>query len=235
VVSLHPFLVTPEAWEAYSGLAAAAVARGDVVLTPLGSDPGPRWAVPGGLASDANDLAFIAALLDHVEDDGCVDRNRVFAAGFSAGAAMAQAVSCTMPERFAAVAGSGGVNLTALCPDAPGTSALVLHGTADPIAPPGGSQVPFAPPLGLSVDAVVAQNAERAGCTAVPEVDRPSPSVVRSRYRDCTDGRRVIALSLVGAGHTWAGAPNPLLELVTGPTATELSATEAVLDFFHAV
>ena len=233
VVSLHPFLLGPDAWDGYSRLATAGTARGHIVVTPLGSDPGPRWAVPGGLATGADDLGFIAALLDHVEDHACVDRNREYAAGFSAGAAMAQALSCTMPDRFAAVAGSGGMNLTDLCPGSPGTSVLVLHGSADPIAPPTGSDIPFAPPLGLPVQAVAAQDAERAGCDGTPAVDQLTASVRRQRWSGCTDGRRVEYLELQGAGHTWAGSPNALLELFTGPTDTSISATTTVLDFFE--
>ncbi|MBS1836318.1 MAG: hypothetical protein JST64_01340 [Actinobacteria bacterium] len=232
LVSLHPFLMDPQTWDWYSGLAEAGNARGYIVVTPLGSQPGPRWAVPGGLASDTDDLTFIGALVDHVEQHSCIDRNRVFAAGFSAGAAMAQALSCTMPGRFAGVAGSGGVNLTSLCPDSPGTDTLVLHGSADPIVPPAGSQIPFTPPVGLAVATVVAQDAARAGCDPIPVIDQPAPSVHRELFRHCGDGRRVEYLSLIGAGHTWAGSPNALLEIVTGPTNTAISATTTVLDFF---
>jgi polyhydroxybutyrate depolymerase len=235
LVSLHPFALGPEAWEAYSGLAAAAVARGDVVLTPLGSDPGPRWAVPGGLATEADDIGFVNALLDRVEDRSCVDRNREFAAGFSAGAAMAQALSCTVPWRLAAVAGSGGTNLTDLCPDSPGIDTLVLHGTADPIAAPTGSTVIFAPPLGLAVADVVATDAARAGCAPVPVLSQPYPSVTQETYPGCTEHRRVEYRKMLGAGHTWAGAPNPIIELVGGPTNLDFSATTAVLDFFDGV
>jgi polyhydroxybutyrate depolymerase len=235
LVSLHPFLLGPEAWDAYSGLAAAGTARGYIVLTPLGSDPGPRWAVPGGLATGADDLGFVAALLDHVEDRACVDRNREYAAGFSAGAAMAQALSCTMPDRFAAVAGSGGMNLTDLCPDSPGTSVLVLHGSADPIAPPSGSEIPFAPPVGLPIATVAAVDAARAGCGPTPVVDQLTTTVRRHRFTGCTQDRRVEYLELLGAGHTWAGSPNPLLELFTGPTDTSISATATVLDLFDTV
>lgn len=234
LVSLHPFLMGPETWDWYSGLASAGAGRGYIVLTPLGSEPGPRWTVPGGLASGTDDLAFISLLVDQVEDRACVDRNLVFAAGFSAGAAMAQALSCTMPERFAGIAGSGGVNLTSLCPGSPGTDVLVLHGTADPIVPPSGSQIPFTPPVGLSVAAVVATDAARAGCDPVPLVDPPTPTVRRERFVGCVDQMRVESVSLVGAGHTWAGTSNPLLELVTGPTNTDVSATTIVLDFFDA-
>ena len=134
-------------------------ARNYIVITPLGSEPGPRWAVPGGLEYGVDDLGYLSAALDTVEDSLCVDRNREFAAGFSAGAAMAQALSCTMPWRMAGIAASGGSNLTDLCPESAGTDVMILHGSADPIAPLSGSKVAFAPPEGLSVDEVVATNA----------------------------------------------------------------------------
>jgi polyhydroxybutyrate depolymerase len=234
LVSLHPFALGPDTWDAYSGLAAAAVARGYVVVTPLGSDPGPRWAVPGGVASDADDIGFVSALLDHVEDTLCVNRNREVAAGFSAGAAMAQALSCTLPWRMAAVAGSGGTNLTDPCPQSPGTDVFVLHGTADPIAPITGSNVPTAPPLNLPVSTVVATDAARAGCAPTPTTTQPYASVSADTYQGCTGGRRVQYWRMLGAGHTWAGSPNPIIEAVGGPTNLDFSASTAVLDFFDA-
>jgi polyhydroxybutyrate depolymerase len=232
LVSLHPFATTAADWERYSRLAATAADRGYLVVTPTGSSPGPRWSVPGGLDLGADDLRFVHALLDDLEDRFCVDRNRVVAAGFSAGAAMAQALSCTAPWRFAAVAGSGGMNLTDLCPSSPPTDVLLLHGTADPIAPPSGSTVPFAPPLGIPVDAVAATNAARAGCGELQTVQPPAPDVVVERASGCDEDHRVEHWRLVGAGHTWAGAPGGLLELVTGPTSTSVDANDVVLEFF---
>lgn len=232
LLSLHPFSVDARSWEQYSGLAAAAIGRGYVAVTPTGSSPGPRWAVPGGLDNGVDDLAYLAAVLDRVEDLTCVDRNREFAAGFSAGAAMARALSCAMPWRIAAVAASGGANLTERCPDSAPTDVLVLHGTADPIAPVTGSEVIFAPPLGLYLDDVVRSDAARAGCDPTPVAEQPFVSVLVERWTGCSQGHRVELWRLLGAGHTWAGASNPLLELVTGPTNTDISANEVVLDFF---
>ena len=204
------------------------------MVSPLGSDPGPRWAVPGGLDTGVDDIGFVSALMDRIEDGTCVDRNREVAAGFSAGAAMAQALSCTLPWRMAAVAGSGGTTLTSLCPDSPGTDVLVLHGSADPIAPPTGSNTPFATPLGLHVTDVVATDAARAGCSPTPVTTQPSTSVVQQDFTGCTDGRRVQYRSMIGAGHTWAGTTNVLLQLVGGSTNQDFSATSYVLDFFDA-
>lgn len=231
LLSLHPFVLDPEAWEAYSGLAAGAAQRGYLTVSPRGSDPGPRWSVPGGLPGGPDDLAFISDLVDRMESTYCVDTSRVFAAGFSAGAAMSVAIGCQMGARFAAIAASGGSNLTSLCPDAAPIDSLILHGTADPIAPINGSQIIFAPPLGLPVADVVASAAERAGCDATPATSRFGRTIIRSRYQHCTTGRRVEYWQMDGFGHTWAGA-SPVLDAVGGGTDTEISATTTVLDFF---
>lgn len=234
LVSLHPFTLDPANWEALSGLANAALGRGYVAVTPLGSQPGPRWAVPGGLDTGTDDLGFLSALLDTVEDGLCVDRNREFAAGYSAGAAMAQALSCAMPWRFAAVAGSGGVNLTSLCPASPPTDVFVLHGTADTIAPLTGSQVPFATPLGLPVADVVTTDAARAGCDPTPTPSTPVAGVEGLTFEGCDGDLRVQHWKMLGAGHAWAGANASLVGLFVGHTPKSFSATEVVLDFFDA-
>ena len=231
LVSLHPFILAPDAWEAYSGLAAAASQRGYWVLLPQGSDPGPRWAVPGGLDTGPDDIAWVDALIRATADTVCVAGERVFAAGFSAGAAMSVAVSCELPGRFRAIAGSGGTNLTSLCPDGAPVDTMILHGSADPIAPVTGSETVFAPPLGLTVDAVVASFAGRNGCVGPPAAVTLTSSVTIDRY-SC-GAHRLEYYRMLGAGHTWAGSPIPL-DIVTGPTDHSFSATNVVLDFFGA-
>ena len=230
-MSLHPFTLPPEIWEAYSSLAAAAAARGYVVVTPLGSDPGPRWSVPGGLPGGPDDVAFIDALINDAANRLCIDRDRVFAAGFSAGAAMAQALGCEIPDRFRATASSGGANLTDLCPDSDPVSSLTLHGTLDPIAPPAGSFVIFAPPLGLRIEDVVTTNALRAGCTK-PVTRLLNPTVESDLYEKCESGKVIEYRRMIGAGHTWAGSPG-LLDGILGGTDQSFRANDAILDFFR--
>jgi len=147
---------------------------------------------------------------------------------------MSQALSCTVPWRMNAVAASGGSNLTDLCPDSPGTSVMILHGTADPIAPVTGSEVVFAPPLGVTVHTVVATDAARAGCAPVPQSTQLFPTVVVDSYLDCTAGMAVEYWRMIGTGHTWAGAP-ALVDFITGPTNTDISANERILDFFDSL
>lgn len=231
LVSLHPFSLGYDFWEAYSGLGAAASQRGYWVLIPNGSDPGPRWSIPGGLEFGVDDIAWVEELIQQTARTVCVDPTRIFAAGFSSGSAMSVGLSCELPWRFRAIASSGGSNLTSPCPSAPPVDALILHGTADPIATPLGSEVIFAPPMGLPLTVAIAAFATRNGCVGAPSVTQFTPSTKRSVY-SCP-GHRLEYLSMQGSGHTWAGAAFPL-ELFVGPTDRSFSATTEVLDFFEA-
>ena len=65
-------------------------AVGFVVIYPQGVGDPVGWNTTLGSA----DLAYIGHVLDRVEDDLCVDRRRVFAAGLSMGAFMSSSIAC---------------------------------------------------------------------------------------------------------------------------------------------
>ena len=88
------------------------------------------------------DLAYIGNLLDRVEDDLCVDRRRVFAAGLSMGAFMSSSIVCQYADRFAAVALVAGIRDPAGRAE-PARPRVVFHGTAD-------TWVPFGPIPGIT-------------------------------------------------------------------------------------
>jgi len=231
LVSFHPFLLDETAWESYSLLGQRAAARGYWTLIPRGSDPGPRWSVAGGPDYGVDDVAYIDDLIVNTASTVCVDRDRIFAAGFSAGAAMSVSLSCELPWRFRAVVASGGSNLTTVCAGVGPTDALIIHGTADGFAPLDGNTLAPVPPKGITVDSVVANFAVRNGCGATPTPVVATPTVTRQVY-SC-GGHRLEYWPVQGMGHTWASASFPL-DLVTGPTDTTFSATDETLDFFDA-
>ena len=71
---------------------------------------GPGWEI---FSTNPNrDLTFVTRLLDYLERTYCVDRNRVFATGFSNGGFFSNILGCTMADRFAAVAPVSGGRLT---------------------------------------------------------------------------------------------------------------------------
>ena len=58
---------------------------------------------PYAVPADGNqDLVFTEAVLDYMESNYCIDRERIFATGHSWGGDMAQVVSCFMGDRFRA-------------------------------------------------------------------------------------------------------------------------------------
>lgn len=72
----------------------------------------PSWGTYGGWilgdyaypANGMGDLVFTEKLLDHLEDNLCIDTERVFATGHSWGGDMAQVVGCFLGDRFTATA-----------------------------------------------------------------------------------------------------------------------------------
>ena len=59
---------------------------------------------------NSDDFAFVDALIEEVEDDHCIDRDRVFVTGFSLGGTFAANLGCWRGEAFRAIApvGAGG-------------------------------------------------------------------------------------------------------------------------------
>ena len=81
---------------------------------------------------------------------------------------------------------------------------------------------------------------EALDCRAAPQAERFDPvrdatAVAIIRYRSAAAAaRRSSRWTVEGGGHTWPGAPARLGARVVGPTATEFSATDAILRFFDA-
>jgi polyhydroxybutyrate depolymerase len=231
ILSLHPFALTAEAWDGYSGMSASGTDAGYVVVTPQGStDLGPpRWAVNGGLPGP-DDPAFIDQVVTRLGAEVCIDRSRIYATGFSAGAAFAATLTCVRPGLLAGIAASGGTNLALPCPDAPPVDALIMHGELDSIAPLTGQT--FLPPRGVTVQSVVDSYAQRGGCTGTV-TDHVGANTDLIRSTGCVPGGSTAYLRLGAHGHTWAGRPGLLLiGFITGPTSFEVDATATAIDWF---
>ena len=160
---------------------------------------------PGGWDLDSEtgknrDVAFFDAILAQVQSSYCIDLHRVFVAGFSNGAYMANQLACRRGDRIRAVAthsGGGPYDSSAgakyddhgmlVCSGKP-VAALVIHGTADgTVAPAEG-------------DKSIAQWTAANHCSA------PAQSGACATYAGCTNP--VIACKVQGLGHSvWSEAP----------------------------
>jgi polyhydroxybutyrate depolymerase len=179
LLAFHGYSTSAAILATNSGLAAAAGARGVVTVFPDGTGEPTRWALPHRLAGP-DDGAFVDALLADLARRGCGDTRRVYAAGFSNGAAFVGELVCRRPGRFRGVAFVGGAGLARSCAAGrvPAEVPVVLvHGAADTVVPLAGGPV-----LGGALRAEPFR-------TTVERWRRP--------------GRTVVVRVVPGLGHTW--------------------------------
>lgn len=192
--------------------------------------------------SGADDVGFIAALLDRLAQRHRIDVDRVFVTGFSNGGSMSFKVGAELATRVAAIAPVAG----ALWFD-PGTLArpvpmLYLTGDADPLNPIDGGVPRLAhggggdalrakvkPPVRQSVlawAAAVGCAPERFGTVTVDGVRTET-------CRPGAAGAEVVFVTVAGLGHTWAGGRSLLPAWLVGPTVDSPRATDLIWAFFE--
>jgi polyhydroxybutyrate depolymerase len=200
VFSLHglsiPSLLMPD----ITGLPAIADEAGFIGVFPEGT--GGSWNTGGAacglgsfVSSGADDVTYLLHILDAVEALRAIDRTRVFVSGFSMGGYGTNALGCTRPDLFRALApAAGGM---AIGPCATGAiPVMIFHGTADgTIGYDCGVQ---------ARDAWVAHN----GCSS--QVDKVPVMGGTCKWNvGCPPHAQVVLCTFDGMGHGWAGSINP--------------------------
>lgn len=208
LVDLHGTTATSALQEATSRLGATGISSGGwITVTPQAIGPVSAWSVPGAVPGD--DLNFVEEIVVDLVEHACADPDRVFAAGFSSGAAMATWLGCES-TLFAGVAPVAGVNLARVCEDAPPVSLLAFHGTGDTIVPMEGLEDwdgDRFDDLRLfyrgDARATVESWARRNGCENQPTVSPQAPVSTRYEWSECDAGTTVTFVVTEGAGHVW--------------------------------
>lgn len=225
LLSFHGYSFNKEIHEGYTGLAEEATARGYIVVTPGALGEPSDW---NYLADPArvDDFAFVRALVDKLTRSLCIDEDRIFVAGHSAGSALAGFLVCREPGRYAAAAMVAAF-IPPSCPTGdPPPSAIAIHGTADPLVPFEGGNVSGGPvQIPAALDTLAAY-ADASGCGPAA-VEELLPRVERHHLTDCGRGRQVELYVIDYGGHEWPGADPPQTDDPSG-----LLATDVILDFF---
>lgn len=243
-----------------SGLAGIADTEGFIVANPSGAIGAPAfaqtlpegnwgWNVPGvpltsgtfPPAGSRDDVAFLSAVVEAIDAQGCVAEGSVFATGFSGGGRMASALACARADLFAAVAPVAGLRAGRADTAAPATieagscapsqpvAVLSFHGTADQVNPyPGNAD----PRWGYSVATAAAGWAALDGCDAAPTSTVTTATATRIAFAGCAEGGAVEYYELAAGGHTWPGTTVDLSPL--GATDRSISASALMWDFFEA-
>ncbi len=184
---------------------------------------------------NVDDVGFLVALLDAVQQRYGTDPRRVFVTGISNGGMMAYRLACEASDRIAAIAPVAATLVFDGCAPSHPVSLLHVHGLAD-------GNVPFAvdsrrspcrrdPPSYPPVRDGVAKFAGVAGCTGTTTVD-VAGDVTTERWRDCVEGTAVELVTIAGAGHSWPGGRR--MSAVLDAPSDAYDATARIWEFFAA-
>lgn len=172
-----------------------------------------NWFEPGHQRASGGEPAIIAAMTRQIAAEHGADPKRVYAAGLSAGGAMAAILGAEYPELYAAVgihsglaAGTGKDMISGLHamkhPPKPaaagqGVPVIVFHGDADHLVHPGNGEAVLKQFTGAHAGGGLQQQRHSG--------DAGGRKFTRTGWRHA-DGRRVAEHWLVhGVGHAWVG------------------------------
>lgn len=243
VVSYHGFSSNPESHALITGWHELADQDGFLVAYPQGTsfpqrwNAGASWGEPG-----VDDVQFTVDLLEHLASVAVLDHSRIYVNGFSNGGGMTVALGCDAADQIAAMGTvAGAVVGIADCDPSRPVPLMAFHGTADPIVPYAGGDLPRhairkgATVVGVPNYFVGAQEwvsawAEGNGCQPAPEIVPPQGDVRGKIYTGCDENADVILYTIEEGGHTWPGGwPIPAV----GKTSTDIDATEEMWRFFQ--
>lgn len=215
------------------GWDALADREGFVVAYPAAENPtwnaGPTCCYPN--SAGVNDVGYLNELVSRLTKEDYVDRARVYAVGFSTGAAMVYSWGCAQPQQLAGIGPVAGA-LQIGCQILPPVTVAVVHGAADAVVPVGGGVGPRGfsglqnPPLEQTLG--IFRGIDK--CPDQPTTTTGPP--VEQRSWSCTAGRTVSVAIINGGGHQWPGAASPSgtggQALGSGPDqpATSFNATD---------
>ena len=184
-----------------------------------------------------DDVAFLCAVIGWSAERHGTSGDRAVVAGISNGAFMAHRMGAVAGDRVAVLAAVAGGLPASLRETKPGyaVSALLIHGTADPVSPIEGGWSRHRGPdgelrgrtLSLAETAEFWRAADR--CPPGPGNTRATEFSSRTAVTGGVGGTQVVTWTVTGGGHTWPGAePYPGMEQVT---SREFDAAEEICRF----
>ena len=221
---------------------AAATQRGFVVVAP---DAGGRKWNDGRSETDdgIDDVQFAADIIDELDREGIIDRERVFSAGMSNGGMMTLRIASDRPELFqgyAAVSANMPEDHEADAIAAEFTRLMMFSGTADLLMPYNGGTIPTSGDIGSGGTVISAPDTrgiwtDKIGdptpVTTTINTKADGTSVTKGIYTDPTNpSREVVFYRIIGGGHNWPGTFSG--SALNGLTTYEVNATGEIINYY---
>lgn len=204
----HPYRLV-FTWHWLGGSATAVVNQGYYGLKALADDTA-IFVSPDGLEGSAagidgqgwyntngGDMKFLHAMLDHFNQNACIDQGKIFSTGFSFGGMMSNAIGCELADVFRAIAPMSGNLQGSGCQqtsDHP-IAYLGIHGDNDTFVTTDSGRA--------ARDVFVARN----HCQSETEPSEPSVCVA---YTGCDAGYPVSWCEWSGEHSPWPDAAEPI-------------------------
>lgn len=245
VIALHGRLGTANGQRRSTGFNDLADRDGAVVVYPDGIDR--SWAdardVSPASQQNVDDQDFLLALIDAVDNEITIDRDRISIMGISNGGFMTQTMACSHGEVFASAASVISTipsNIAEHCQPSQALSVLFMNGTEDPLVPFVGGEVNS--DVGgeiISSDDAVAHWVAHNSCAAASNQQRvddkdDGTAVQISLYNDCESHSQVHYYVVEGGGHTWPNGSQYAPEGMVGKVSKEIEAMPIIWDFLLA-
>lgn len=242
VMVLHGWTGSAEAAEQYTRMADKADKEGFVAVFPdgLGNKGWQGWNAGfinlTGINPGPDDVAFLTSVLDQVEKEIVVDRDREFVVGHSNGAFMANLLGSKLSGRLAAIASMAGtVGLSAEkeipAPAAP-ISVMLLHGKMDRMVGYDISAQATLRPIGAVDSAKFWAKAD--GASPTPTTTKSADGkVVTDRYTGGKNGTEVVLVSVENGTHDWWGGIGRAGDKAVDVPTYGAPVADLVWDFFR--
>ncbi|MEH2411705.1 MAG: PHB depolymerase family esterase [Nostoc sp.] len=208
--------------------------KGFIVVYPDGIDQ--KWSLRGNAQGRVDDVLFVSALIDHLQQQISIDSHKVYATGFSRGGILTQALACKLPDKiagFASVAGSLPVRLKPNCQPQTPISMLMINGTNDHDVLYEGDDHTQRGAL-VSISDMVDFWRSHDQCTSSNQSPQFSEVQVKtSLYKGCSGNSEVWQLAVVNGGHFWPGGSSTDESLNKFNAKLGLNASETIWNFFQ--
>lgn len=211
---------------------------------------GGQWHDDNPLAIGADNSDHVTYLKDVIADarsTGMIDPSKIYIAGYSNSAFMAERFVCQSGVAIAGLALIAATQRAAIeptCAPPVPLREIGFNGTQDIYVPYNGYEGSYILPADVLYSApdTEQQWLTREGCnsaststTNLPVTVSDGTTVTRSENDNCSGNARVALYTINGGGHTWPGNPYGALEAVyLGTTTQNLDATLVLWQFFTA-
>lgn len=232
VFNLHGYTSNAQQQELYGNFTAIADTANFIVVHPEGTldGSGKQW----WNAFDApspDDVGFVSAMIDELDQNYNINLNRVYSTGMSNGGFMSFELACSLGNRIAAIASVTGampVGKFNTCNAPKPTPIMQIHGTNDPTVPYNGNGTME------SIEDIVDFWVNQTNCnptptvTNVPDIDMSDGSTAEHYlYTGGDQNTTVEHYKIINGGHTWPGAPVDI-----GVTNHDIDASIEIWRFF---